>query len=141
MKQEEKTNGASDWDLPDNPRSDESISSKANKTRTNPFGIEHVDPLVFHQSDDNPELRAAAMKVTQFPSLRISEPAPVKPTKRKYIEWIPGFKSMTTVDGQGISIVKKTYSRLRFLFGVLIVVIPIALIVLIVNFGLNLYKG
>lgn len=135
----------SDWDLSENIEVAKPKSEKENSTELGPFGIEYVDPLVFHKSDDIPELRASAAKIPSFMTLEIKEPAPVKPAKRKYTEWIPGRKDYSNRGdfskyGEEASTVKSFSSKLRFVFGMLIVSIPIILIILIVRFGLSLYK-
>ena len=104
-----------------------------------PFAIEAVDPIVFVKTNDNPELRFAASKIPFFSEIEVKEPAPIKPKKRKYTEWIPGFKPDYS-EHDDLDNVKSGVSFWRILTGFIIFAIPITVIVFIVKIGLSLYK-
>lgn len=56
-----------------------------------PFSVEPVDPLIYRQSNDSPEMRAAAAYVPVVKRrLPISEPKPEKPETQEHDQWTPG---------------------------------------------------
>ena len=117
------------------PKEGETLESKIK----GPFGMEPVDPIVFIKTNDNPELRLAASKIPFFTEIEIKEPAPVKPKKRKYTEWIPGFKT-DSVKNNDIENSKNKNSFGKVAVALVIFAIPISLIIFIVKIGLSLYK-
>jgi len=111
--------------------------SEPKSIRKGPFATEAVDPIVFVQTNDNPELRLAANKIPYFTNIEVNTPAPVKPKRRSYTEWIPGFKPEHSETNSAET---NGNSFWRILAGIIIFAIPISIIILIVKIGLSLYK-
>lgn len=58
--------------------------------RVSPFDTGPVDPLIFRQNSDSPELRPAASYVSVGPQLNARAPKPQRPEERSYPKWTPG---------------------------------------------------
>lgn len=58
--------------------------------RRGPFAVDPVDPLVYQERDDSPELRPAASYIAVGPQIRAKTPKPVQPQNLSYQKWTPG---------------------------------------------------
>lgn len=103
-----------------------------------PFSVEPVDPLVYRQSNDSPEMRAAAAYIpVASKRLRIRDTKPVKPETKEHDQWTPGAKGRPAKAASADLDATSGRLGLRILTGLLILV-PLALIVAAVLFGASL---
>lgn len=103
-----------------------------------PFSVEPVDPLVYRQSSDSPEMRAAAAYIpVANRRLRIRDPKPVKAEQREHDQWTPGGPQQPGTPAPETPSAAPTRLGMRILTALLILV-PLALIVAAVAFGASL---
>lgn len=110
--------------------------------QSGPFSVEPVDPLVFEQSTDAPELRAAAayipISAKRPPSAPIAQPP--APAPRPASRWTPGLQQDTSdiTLPPGSLGTRNAPKAVQVLFTAAAVFIPLALVVAAVYFGLSL---
>lgn len=84
-----RNNTPDDFDLPDEDASD----NQTDKNDAGPFGVAPVDPLVYTQSDDSPELRASAAYVSDLKKRLaaevFTEAPPTAPETQDLPRWTP----------------------------------------------------
>lgn len=109
-----------------------------------PFSVEPVDPLIFKQSSDSPEMRAAAAYIPVVKRrLRITDPKPTKPQQRDHDQWTPGSQDLRNPSpeqrqpAETDSTPAGARIGLRILTGLLILA-PVGLIGAAVLFGFSL---
>jgi hypothetical protein len=106
-----------------------------------PFSVEPVDPLIYRQSNDSPEMRAAAAYIpVANRRLKIEEPKPEMPEAEEHDQWTPGTTPVSPpVQSRTKEVPSEPPVRLsmRILTAILILV-PVALIVAAVAFGASL---
>lgn len=104
-----------------------------------PFSVEPVDPLVYRQTNDSPEMRAAAAYIpVANRRLRIRDPKPVKPEERDHDQWTPGAKTTQPTDDGTINARTRVRGIGMKVLTVLLIVVPVALIVAAVVVGASL---
>jgi len=135
----------SDWDdipeaEPDDPEPERNDTpTPAAPTHKSPFGIEAVDPLVYRQTDDSPELRAAAAYVPITPRLQVKDARPVPPRKKYFGKWTPGGEEKTEEHlGEGNK--ERTMPKsLSVALVLLVSILPIAIGWFLIVTALNFY--
>lgn len=105
-----------------------------------PFAVGPVDPLVYRQSRDIPELRPAAAYVRTDQRITVREAPPVEPQKREYSEWTPG--GPMEIPEQATP--KKAryggiHPGVKTLFLLFLVLLPLAALGLLVRYVMSLY--
>lgn len=107
--------------------------------QSGPFASGPVDALVFKQSEDSPELRAAAAAIPtgSQPQIRDSKPRP--PDESDVAEWTPGgYVDPATTNRNNKP--HRSFSVLRALLLTVLVAVPIVTGWFLVAYGLNLYQ-
>lgn len=104
-----------------------------------PFSVDPVDPLIFKQSNDSPEMRAAAAYIpVANRRLKIRDPKPVKPEEREHDQWTPG-----ATRGDRVPVTAPDAAASAGQWGMrvltaLLVIVPVALILAAVLLGASL---
>jgi hypothetical protein len=105
-----------------------------------PFSVEPVDPLIYRQSNDSPEMRAAAAYIpVASRRLKIDEPKPEMPEAEEHDQWTPGAAPVRVTPNKAQETPAEPPVRLsmRILTAILILV-PVALIIAAVALGASL---
>lgn len=106
-----------------------------------PFSVEPVDPLIYRQSNDSPEMRAAAAYVpVASRRLRLNEAKPEKPANQEHDQWTPGASpERTSPPPMASQEAPAAPARLGMsILTFLIILVPVALIVAAVALGASL---
>lgn len=98
------------------------------KEKKGPFSIEPVDPLVFGENNDSPELRPAAAYVPVGPQLGARTPRPRLPEERSYPKWTPGGReevnaAETDVPDQSFVKIVKNVARIAAILAPLLLLL------------------
>lgn len=106
-----------------------------------PFSVEPVDPLIYRQSNDSPEMRAAAAYVpVASRRLRANETKPEKPQSQEHDQWTPGTPTPKASHApKGPQEAPEPQARLSMrILTFLLILVPVALIVAAVAIGASL---
>lgn len=106
-----------------------------------PFSVEPVDPLIYRQSSDSPEMRAAAAYIpVASRRLKIDEPKPEMPDDEEHDQWTPGADPVrTTPQSQPKEAPSAPPVRLSMrILTAILVLVPVALIIAAVALGASL---
>jgi len=109
-------------------------------TVATPFGgVAPVDPLVYKEAEDSPELRPAAFYVQAAPRLTFRDPAPRLPEPKEFPEWTPG-PSPVAGSSKPLPDPEKR-SVLKSLFFLGMVILPVVLIGFALAAAVQLYQS
>jgi hypothetical protein len=102
-----------------------------------PFGVAPVDALVFRDTDEAPEARAAAALV-RSPQAHVEQtPAPAKRAKESYTSWTPEGATLAATTPETV-VEAPTGNRTSAIFTSLVILIPVVLLGGAVYLGLLL---
>lgn len=110
---------------------------KNTEPQFSPFGIAPVDPLVFRESDDSPELRPGAAYVPAASRITARRPPPNSPNDRQeYPNWVPGGVNLSSPE----NITKKerqspTTVLAKGVARTILVAVPLIFLLLLVLFA------
>ena len=114
----------------------------ASPVKKGPFAVSSVDPLVYKNPGDSPELRPAAAYVQSGPRLTIRETPPPLPVKKEYAEWTPAGDSASGGQPPPTPVQPKELSPLvKNGLTLVAIILPLLLIIGAVVYGLSLYKA
>lgn len=106
-----------------------------------PFSVEPVDPLIYRQSNDSPEMRAAAAYIpVASRRLPINEAKPEKPESQEHDQWTPGAKQQVSAPSSKAS-QEAPGAPGRFgmrILTFLLILVPVALIIAALAIGASL---
>lgn len=90
-----------------------------------PFGVEAVDPIVFTQGDDNPELRVDTSTLSRGHRVIKRRPKPEKRESVEHSDWLPGGVGVRVPDARDI---EQPVELARMLARVILVLAPLVLL-------------
>ena len=124
----------------DDSESQFDLDPSSESAPSGPFGgVAPVDPIVYKEADDSPELRPAAYYVQAAPRLSVRDQAPRLPEPKNFPEWTPGPRTVTDSSKPVPDPEKR--SVLRTLFFLAVVLVPVALIGWALSFAVQLYQA
>lgn len=129
-----------DKDFQDDTALDTTFDEESeSEQRSGPFAVAPVDPIIFKQSTDNPELRAAAayVQMARRDNTRPAQAAPTARQKKDHTAWTPA-GALPTADASEAATSAGSTSSVRVIVTIVAVALPLAAIGTAIWFGLSL---
>jgi hypothetical protein len=128
-----------DKNLQDDTALDTTFDDVENEERSGPFAVAPVDPIIFKQSTDNPELREAAayVQMARRDNARPTQAAPTARQKKDHTAWTPA-GALPSGDVPASETSSNSTSSVRVIVTVVAVALPLAAIGAAIWFGISL---